>query len=35
MGGDLDAAAVFCHVCGSKASASDHFCRSCGTKLRQ
>ncbi len=32
---DLDAAAVFCHVCGSKASASDHFCRSCGTKLRQ
>jgi hypothetical protein len=34
-GGDLDAAAVFCHVCGAKASASDHFCRSCGTKLRQ
>jgi hypothetical protein len=31
---DLDAAAVFCHVCGTKASASDHFCRNCGTKLR-
>jgi hypothetical protein len=31
---DLDAAAVFCHVCGTKASASDHFCRSCGTRLR-
>lgn len=34
QGVDLDAAAVFCHVCGSKANASDHFCRSCGTKLR-
>ena len=34
-GGDLDTAAVFCHVCGAKASASDHFCRSCGTMLRQ
>jgi hypothetical protein len=32
---DLDTAVVFCHVCGSKANASDHFCRSCGTKLRQ
>lgn len=32
--GDLDVAAVFCHVCGAKASASDHFCRNCGTKLR-
>jgi hypothetical protein len=32
---ELDAAAVFCHVCGAKASASDHFCRSCGIKLRQ
>jgi hypothetical protein len=31
---DLDATAVFCHVCGAKASASDRFCRSCGTKLR-
>jgi hypothetical protein len=31
---DLDATAVFCHVCGTKASASDNFCRNCGTKLR-
>jgi hypothetical protein len=35
QGGDLDAAVIFCHICGTKASTSDHFCRSCGTKLRQ
>jgi hypothetical protein len=34
-GVDLDAAAVFCHICGAKARASDHFCRSCGNQLRQ
>jgi hypothetical protein len=30
----LDAAAVFCHVCGARSTASDRFCRQCGSKLR-
>ncbi|MGD8821464.1 MAG: zinc ribbon domain-containing protein [Anaerolineales bacterium] len=30
----LDAAVVFCHVCGSRATASDRFCRQCGAELR-
>jgi hypothetical protein len=30
----LDAAAVFCHVCGARSTISDHFCRQCGSKLR-
>lgn len=30
----VDASPVFCHDCGSQASASDRFCRRCGTALR-
>jgi hypothetical protein len=33
-GSGLDAAAVFCHVCGARSTISDHFCRQCGSKLR-
>ena len=25
---------IYCHECGSRASSSDKFCRSCGVKLR-
>jgi hypothetical protein len=31
---ELDAGLVFCHVCGTKSSTSDRFCRQCGTQLR-
>ncbi|NIM92728.1 MAG: hypothetical protein GTO18_03300 [Anaerolineales bacterium] len=31
---EIEASPVFCHNCGAKASASDHFCRRCGTRLR-
>lgn len=30
----VDASPVFCHNCGTQASASDRFCRQCGTALR-
>lgn len=30
----LESSPIYCHVCGSQANASDHFCRRCGTKLR-
>jgi hypothetical protein len=30
----LESSPIYCHVCGSQASASDLFCRRCGTKLR-
>lgn len=30
----FDAAVVFCHVCGARSTASDRFCRQCGSKLR-
>jgi hypothetical protein len=30
----LDAAVVFCHVCGARSIASDRFCRQCGSELR-
>ncbi len=26
--------AIYCHQCGKRADARDHFCRSCGTRLR-
>ncbi|OGO72718.1 MAG: hypothetical protein A2Z49_09530 [Chloroflexi bacterium RBG_19FT_COMBO_56_12] len=29
-----EAQAIYCHQCGNRASASDQFCRSCGTRLR-
>ena len=32
--GEVDASPVFCHNCGTQASASDRFCRRCGTALR-
>jgi hypothetical protein len=31
---DLDAAAIYCHQCGTKAAITDRFCRKCGTRLR-
>jgi len=31
---EIDASPVFCHNCGTQASASDRFCRRCGTALR-
>ncbi len=31
---ELDAGSVFCHVCGTKSSTSDRFCRQCGAQLR-
>ena len=31
---EVDASPVFCHNCGTQASASDRFCRRCGTALR-
>lgn len=31
---EVDASPVFCHNCGTQASASDRFCRQCGTALR-
>jgi hypothetical protein len=31
---EIGSVPVYCHICGAKASASDHFCRRCGTKLR-
>jgi hypothetical protein len=35
-GGDqLDASPVYCHNCGALASATDFFCRRCGTQLRR
>jgi len=30
----LEASAIFCHTCGTKAHVSDRFCRNCGTRLR-
>jgi hypothetical protein len=30
----VDASPVFCHNCGAQATASDRFCRQCGTALR-
>lgn len=30
----LDVSTVFCHSCGTAASASDDYCRRCGTRLR-
>lgn len=33
--GEIDASAVFCHICGTQAAVSDRFCRRCGTRLRQ
>ena len=32
--GRVDASPVFCHNCGAQATASDRFCRQCGTALR-
>ena len=32
---EIDASAIYCHHCGAKAGVSDHFCRRCGTRLRQ
>lgn len=32
---ELDASPVYCHNCGARASASDRFCRQCGTPLRR
>lgn len=32
---ELDASPVYCHNCGARASATDRFCRSCGTPLRR
>jgi hypothetical protein len=32
---EIDASPVFCHNCGAQAGVSDHFCRRCGTRLRQ
>jgi hypothetical protein len=32
---DVDPAPVYCHTCGARASASDRFCRQCGTQLRR
>jgi len=32
--GRIDASPVFCHNCGTQATASDRFCRQCGTALR-
>lgn len=32
---EMEASPVFCHNCGSKASASDFYCRRCGTQLRR
>lgn len=32
---EMEASPVFCHNCGSKASASDFYCRRCGTQLRK
>jgi hypothetical protein len=32
--GRIDASPVFCHNCGAQATASDRFCRQCGTALR-
>ena len=29
-----DSTGIYCHQCGKRASASDRFCRSCGTRLR-
>ncbi|MFA9406804.1 MAG: hypothetical protein ACERKX_13410 [Anaerolineales bacterium] len=31
---ELDAGLVFCHVCGTKSTTSDRFCRQCGAQLR-
>jgi hypothetical protein len=31
---EIDASPIYCHHCGTQASASDQFCRNCGTKLR-
>jgi hypothetical protein len=31
----MDASPVFCHICGTQATVSDHFCRRCGTQLRR
>lgn len=31
----IDASAVFCHQCGTRAQVSDTFCRHCGTQLRK
>jgi hypothetical protein len=31
----VDASPVFCHICGTQAAVSDHFCRRCGTQLRR
>jgi hypothetical protein len=33
--GEIDASPVFCHNCGTQAAVSDHFCRRCGSRLRQ
>ena len=33
--GEMDASPVFCHNCGTRATAGDRFCRSCGVRLRQ
>lgn len=32
---EMEASPVFCHNCGTKASASDFYCRRCGTQLRR
>lgn len=32
---EMEASPIFCHSCGSKASASDYYCRKCGTQLRR
>ena len=31
---EIDASAIFCHQCGTRAQISDKFCRNCGTRLR-
>jgi len=32
---EIDASPVYCQNCGAQAGVSDHFCRRCGTRLRQ
>jgi hypothetical protein len=32
--GEIGDKAIYCHECGKRAGSGDHFCRSCGVKLR-
>jgi hypothetical protein len=33
-GAQVESQGVYCHQCGNRAAATDHFCRVCGTRLR-